>query len=146
MSQVIIEMRERVPQAGSPAIFTRIQELGFKGGLRSVGNHVAKHLHEVDEGEPLPGPKVGDLEILDGIITAGYRNSKNWKPTIKDTLDAMKLKVQMTGNSSFDQLLALFDGPEDQYGDDEPIVDTEAALSEDERPNEDSEDLEEPLL
>ena len=80
------------------------------------GSNVARHLrHYKDAVDPNEAPpdlskKLGDLEILDLVIQRGAANSGNWKPTIKDTIEAMKLKLQMTGNSAFDDLIALFDG------------------------------------
>lgn len=138
ISAVVIEMRER--GSGAPTIHRRIAELGYKGHQNSVSRHL-KHLRPVEEvpSEAVPvGQKVGDIEILDSIIAAGYRNSKNWKPTIKDTLDAMKLKAQFTGNSAFDDLIHLFDGAEDPEEDDEEalIEAPEAVLSEEERTEE----------
>jgi hypothetical protein len=147
ISAVVIEMRER--GAGAPTIHRRIAELGYKGHQNSVTRHL-KHLRpaEEDPTTQVPaGQKVGDLEILDSIIAAGFRNSKNWKPSIKDTLDAMKLKAQMTGNSAFQDLIDLFDGAEVDEEDDEVAPEAvEALLSEDERPDESDEDLAEPLL
>ena len=113
--------------------------------------HGSKHFRELAS-EPSSGGKVGDLEILDSIISAGFKNSKNWKPSIKDTLDAMKLKLQITGNSAFDDMLAamesglgLAEGIEDEE-DEAAEANLEAVLSPDERPTEDAEELEEPAL
>ena len=87
--------------------------------------------------------KPTDVEILDSIITQGFRNSKNWKPTIRDTLEAMKLKTSMTGNSAFDDLITLFDVDDDE--DEVAPESVDALLSEEERPDEASVDLEAPL-
>lgn len=59
---------------------------------------------------PVADPeKASNLQILERIIQRGFANSHNWKPTIKDTLDAMRLHVQITGNTGDDELLKLFD-------------------------------------
>lgn len=123
---VICEMRAN--GAGSLKISTRLGQL-FKRPVPSsnVERHL-RHLREVEEAPDQPqmaGPKPNDLEIIDSIIAAGFRNSKNWKPTIRDTLDAMKLKVQMTGNSAFDDLIALFDSADDP----EPEIENPEAVS-----------------
>ncbi len=115
-----------------------------------VGNTQRHLLHYVELSDPSApveaGPKPTDVEMLDAIILSGYRNSKNWKPTIRDTLEAMKLKVQMTGNSAFDDLISLFDSATDpeepEVGSDEA---PEAVLSPEERADDHDEDLGEPL-
>lgn len=110
----------------------------------SVQRHLAGHYVPISgDSDPLEvGPKPGDIEILDSIIAAGFRNSRNWKPTIRDTLEAMKLKTQMTGNSAFDDLLSLFDSADDPEPEPEA---PEAVLSPEERPDEHDDDLGEPL-
>jgi len=136
----------RARGAGEIVFLRRYEELT---GLRAANTTAHRHFkHYVKPADPksdeevVEGPKPSDIQILDSIIGAGFRNSKNWKPTIRDTLEAMKLKTQMTGNSAFDELIALFDVNEED--DDVPEV-PEAALSAEERAQEGSEDLEEPL-
>jgi hypothetical protein len=105
ISAVVIEMRER--GAGAVLIHRRATELGYTGSVTSMQRHL-KHLRPAADDltpELPPGQKASDLEILDAIVTAGYRNAKSWKPTIKDTMDAMRLKMQMTGNSAFQDML-----------------------------------------
>lgn len=117
--------------------------LGREPAPASVSRHL-KHYVEIEADDPIEvGPKPSDIEILDSIIVSGFRNSRNWKPTIRDTLEAMKLKVQMTGNSAFDDLIALFDADEDEDGLPE---DPQAVLSPEEVPDDHDEDLEEPLV
>jgi len=109
----------------------------------NVQRHMA-HYREMEtiEKEVTQGRKLADLEILDLVIQRGAANSTTWKPTIKDTIEAMKLKMQMTGNSAFDDLIALFDGVEaDEAMPEAP----EAILAEDERPDEPDEP-EDPVL
>jgi hypothetical protein len=101
------------------------------------------HYKVVETGPPLipdPSKKYMDLEILDLVIQRGAANSQNWKPSIKDTIEAMKLKMQMTGNSAFDDLITLFDGAPDPV--DEAMESPEALLSPEERPDESDDELE----
>lgn len=84
------------------------REIAFATAQRHV-KHYREAYKEDEIAEAPPEKKVGDLEILDAIIAAGARNSKNWKPSIKDTLDAMKLKLQITGNSAFEDMLAAME-------------------------------------
>jgi len=119
--------------------------LGHPVTNASVSRHF-HHYREAINSAPLfqtMDQKLGDLEILDLVIQRGASNSLSWKPTIKDTIEAMKLKMQMTGNSAFDDLIDLFDGTE---ADDLIPEDPSAVLSEDELPSEDAEDLEDPLV
>lgn len=108
--------------------------------------NVQRHLGHYRDAMPAGPPpdvskKLADLEILDLVIQRGAANSQNWKPTIKDTIEAMKLKLQMTGNSAFDDLIALFDGADA----DEVLDEAEdAVLSPEERSEEADEDLELP--
>lgn len=134
--------------AGAIKFQRRAEELlGHPLNRASVQRHL-KHYVPIGSGEEVEfsGPAPKDLEILDAIILQGFKNSRQWKPTIRDTLEAMKLKVQMTGNSAFDDLISLFDAAEDpdelpEGADEAP----EAVLSPEERPDEDDEDLGEPL-
>lgn len=110
----------------------------------TAGRHL-KHYRTADElaGHEMPADpavKVGNLEILERIIQRGFANSHTWKPSIKDTLDAMRLYVQITGNTGEDDLLKLFDVAEDELA---GAVENPAALAgADER----AEALPEPLL
>lgn len=92
------------------------QVLGHPVSRTAGIRHLTGHYRDAVEprAEQLPGPKRGDLEILDLIIQRGAENSQNWKPSIKDTIEAMKLKMQMTGNSAFEDLISLFDGVIDE--------------------------------
>ncbi len=142
-ANILLTVREN--GAGRPTFQRRATELlGYNVPGGNVQRHLLHYVELTSEEEAVAqGPKPGDIDILDSIIGAGYRNSRNWKPTIRDTLEAMKLKMQMTGNSAFDDLLSLFDSAEDP----EPVAEEapEAILSEEERPDEHDEDLEEPL-
>jgi hypothetical protein len=147
---ILKAMREN--GAGGPTMGRKIAELL---GHPMPQSNIARHLHHYveivdpkmpDESVDIQGGKPTDVEMLDAIILSGYRNSKNWKPTIRDTLEAMKLKVQMTGNSAFDDLISLFDSATDpdepEEGSDEA---PEAVLSPEERADDHDEDLGEPL-
>lgn len=117
-------------------------------GRRVPTSNVSRHLKHYREPAPEdipdvePGKPVGDLALLDAIIAAGARNSKAWKPTIKDTLDAMKLKMQLTGNSAFEDMLSMMDSALD-LADEVPEA-REALGTADEVPAE--EELPEPLV
>ena len=119
--------------------------VNLDGGISRHFKHYMEPVDVVEAAVP-DGPKPTDIAILDSIIGAGFRNSKNWKPTIRDTLEAMKLKASMTGNSAFDDLIALFDVDDEDDGVDEVGPELSSAIfSIDERPDDSSEDLEEPL-
>lgn len=119
----------------------------------TVDRHL-KH-YRLAETEPerdrAPGEKVPHIEILEEIIQRGFQNSKNWKPSIKDTLDAIKEFRSLTGGSAFEDMLeamAAASGGDDldeeeEAGSTEAV---EAVLSPEERPDEADEDLEEPAL
>lgn len=135
----------KVEGAGKLKFHTRAEQLlGIRIPLSNVSRHIANHYPDpemVDTTEEDLSKKPSDVEILDSIVLSGFRNSKNWKPTIRDTLEAMKLKASMTGNSAFDDLISLFDVDDESK---EPEAEV-AVLSESERTTEDSEDLEAPL-
>lgn len=131
--------------AGKLKFHTRAEALlSIRIPISNVQRHIAHHYPEPEEEVPDEEltKKPTDIEILDSIVASGFRNSKNWKPTIRDTLEAMKLKTAMTGNSAFDDLISLFD-VDDESTEPEAI---EVVLSPDERPTEDSEDLEVSLV
>lgn len=114
----------------------------------SMQSHL-KHFREVEtiaREQQMPATKLGDLEILDLVIQRGAANSVNWKPTIKDTIEAMKLKIQMTGNSAFDDLIALFDGVDASTALGEDISEVEEAPEAVLSPEEREDVLEEPFL
>lgn len=119
-------------------------------GRRVHRTSVTRHLHHYREATdpsvapPDLGAKKGDLEILDLVIQRGAANSMNWKPGIKDVIEAMKLKMQMTGNSAFDDLIALFDGAELPEDEDEAPESAEAVGEAGERVYEDEDPLAEP--
>lgn len=127
-------------------VFTRrgSEIVGYPIPTSNVQRHLRHYVPIADDAPTSDdAQKKTDIEILDSIIVSGYRNSRSWKPTIRDTLDAMKLKMQMTGNSAFDDLIALFDTDID---DDVPLPENEeAVLSPEERSDEADEDLGEPL-
>lgn len=144
LSSILLLMREN--GAGSPTMARRAAEF-LKHPVPST--NMQRHVKHYKEPEDRPGgiidpsKKLMDLEILDLVIQRGAQNSANWKPTIKDTIEAMKLKMQMTGNSAFDDLISLFDGADA----DAAIDEAEAAmLAPEERASEDAEELEAPLL
>lgn len=127
----------RANGGGRPALIKRGSELLGRPIPNTVMQRHVDHFRELADDTPQDGPRPGDVAILDSIIAAGYRNSKNWKPTIKDTLDAMKLKVQMTGQSAFEDMLAAMEAADLDLGDADdgslPPEAPEAIFSPDER-------------
>jgi hypothetical protein len=120
----------RARGAGETIFGRRIEELlGHPVPPSNIHRHFKHYVEQgpdaPDSEPPEPLVKPTDIDILDSIIVSGYRNSKNWKPTIRDTLEAMKLKTQMTGNSAFDDLIKLFDVDDD---DEEVVPESTAAL------------------
>lgn len=132
IGNIILEMRSN--GAGRMPIKARLEGLLERRiGQTTVQTHLT-HIVEVNpEPELAPdAPKAGDLEILEAIIQSGFRNSRNWKPGIRDTLDAIKLKASLTGQSAFEDMLKAMD---EAIGlPDEEIEAEEAILAEEERP------------
>ena len=130
------------------------REAGALLGRELVASSVSRHLLHYRESDPRTDPVVTpdntkratDLEILDEIIVAGFRNSKSWKPTIKDTLDAMKLKSQMTGNSAFQDMLDAMDSALDLADDMDAAPEAPEALGTADEAAEEEEPLPEPLI
>ena len=133
----LLQMRKN--HAGAGTMSRRAQELlGRKINMSTMQRHLAHYKEGADPNEEEDtGPRPTDIAILDAIITSGFRHSKNWRPTIKDTLDAMKLKTQMTGQSAFeDMITAMNDAMDlpDTDEDDESVAENpEAVLAEGER-------------
>lgn len=131
--------------AGQNVFKRRAEELlGHTVPGTNVQRHLLHYKVKEDPDAPAidPSKKMGDLDILDLVIQRGAINSANWKPTIKDTIEAMKLKMQMTGNSAFDDLKALFDGIDA----DEVIAEADQAEKALLEGSEEAEPLAEPLL
>jgi hypothetical protein len=126
-----------------------LTKAGHSLSRTAIHRHVANHIRPLDKTESLEkaeGKRVPTLEILDAISEMGYKNRRNWRPTIQDVLKAEEMRLRLTGGSLFDAFLdvidaATFPDPDDPEAEG-PSTDIEAALSPDERPNEDSDDLE----
>lgn len=112
-------------------IITRASaELGIKLTNGAVGRHLSGHLRveeeltAVEPGEkPEGGKSASDLEVLEGIITAGWKNSGNWRPSIQDTLKAMDMKYKLTQGSVFDEFFDAISGAQmddEEAGDSAP--------------------------
>jgi hypothetical protein len=135
----------RANGAGAPTFARRATELLGRPIPTGMATRHFKHFKEVDEGPGGivdPAKKLADLEILDLVIQRGAANSQNWKPSIKDTIEAMKLKMQMTGNSAFDDLIKLFDGADA----DELLEENPRALGDEVEVPEEEPELPEPVL
>jgi len=66
-----------------------------------------KHVRVTGTSDPDDAPlgKANNIEILETIIQKGFQNSKNWKPTIGDTMKAMDMWFRLTQGNPFDDLL-----------------------------------------
>lgn len=136
IGNIILEMRAN--GAGRMPIKARLEGLLERKVAESV---VARHLTHIREVNPEPqkaprGAKANDLDILEAIIQSGFQNSQNWKPGIRDTLDAIKLKASLTGQSAFEDMLKAMD--EAMGLPDEEIEDPEAVLAPEERSDDES--------
>lgn len=107
-------------------------DLGVEISNTATYRHLSRHLREIQPEAESPidiaGAKRGrgsDLDVLEEIIAAGWRNSGNWKPTIQDTLKAMDMKLRLTKGSVFDDLFATIDAAVEE--DDLPPENPEAA-------------------
>lgn len=120
--------------------------LGREVNERSIGRHL-KHYKEL-AGTPLEEPvgrRASDVEILDAVIQSAWKNRASWKPSLRDMLEAMAKKHAITGGSEASDLMRLFDDAD--LDDDETLAESpDAIFSEEERPDEDSEDLAAPLI
>jgi len=87
--------------------------LGYLPADTTVQRHF-HHYREADLATSVDTSKVEVappmLQILDSLINQGYRNARNWKPTIKDTLDAMRMKLSLAGQSAFSDMQAAMEG------------------------------------
>ena len=90
-----------------------IAEASKTGGViypGTIGRH-KKHVHitgrSTDPDDPLESVKsqATNIEILETIIQKGFQNSRNWKPTISDTMKAMDMWFRLTQGNPFDDLL-----------------------------------------
>lgn len=81
---------------------------GAKEGQKFSYMAVSRHKkHIVVSGQEVAPdlPKATNIEILETIIQKGFGNSKNWKPTISDTMKAMDMWFRLTQGNPFDDLL-----------------------------------------
>ena len=93
---------------------------GVNFSLMALSRH-QKHIVTGESGETPEddSPKATNIEILETIIQKGFGNSKNWKPTISDTMKAMDMWFRLTQGNPFDDLLdtlasASIEGDEDE--------------------------------
>lgn len=95
-------LANRVPQR---AIVRAAAAEGFKLSAGTLARHV-KHMRDPNAPlEPEPGVKVNNIEILEAIIQKGFRNQKNWRPTISDTMKAMDMWFKLTQGNPFEEFL-----------------------------------------
>jgi hypothetical protein len=106
--------------------------LGHPSSMSAIARHL-RHYRDSDTDTSPSGPSkaAGDLEILNEIIKKGFENSGSWKPTIKDTMEAMKLKASLTGHSVFQDMIDAMDQALDlEDGDEEEAPENPEALGE----------------
>lgn len=128
---------------GNPRARKDLEARGVSISGGSMGRHIANHVRDLEKTEPVEdalGGSVPTVELLDSIIVSGYRNRRNWKPTIQDVMKAMEMKLRVTGASAFEDFFDAIDNAREEDGEDELPVDLEALLSEAERPDEDAVD------
>jgi hypothetical protein len=77
---------------------------GVKFSLMALSRH-KKHIVVSGQEPETALPKATNIEILEKIIQTGFANSKNWKPTISDTMKAMDMWFRLTQGNPFDELL-----------------------------------------
>lgn len=140
VTAALTDMREK--GAGSPTMARRAAELlGHPVPVSNMSRHL-DHFREAVPDDPAdPETKApSHVEILDKIVEAGYRNSKSWKPTLKDVMEAMKLKASLTGQSAFEDMLSAMnaaldeaDEEDDREKEEQAPENVEAVLSPDER-------------
>ena len=133
----------RANGAGADSMAKRAAALLGRPVPRTNMQRHLDHMRELVGDEPVvDGPRPTDVQILDQIIVSGFRNSKNWKPSIKDVLDAMKLKTAMTGQSAFEDMLNALEAGLGMADDEEEQApeNPEAQLSADERVADDGDD------
>lgn len=127
---ILLAMREN--GAGEPAMTRRISELLGRPFPKTNMQRHLKHYRVLNDndadGDELP-EKLTDLEALEQIIQSGVRNHRQWKPTLRDTMDAIKLKMQLTGNSIYEDFLSGMDAAvlEDAEAEENPEAETDLA-------------------
>lgn len=147
VTAALTAMREQ--GAGRNVMSARAAELlGHPVPTSNMQRHFEHYRDAVPEDEEiLTGKAPSHVEILDKIVEAGYRNSKSWRPTLKDVMEAMKLKASLTGQSAFEDMLtamnaALDEADEEDANEEEEQApeNVEAVLSPDERVADDGDD------
>ncbi len=80
---------------------TALSAIGITTNQTSVWRH-SQHLSPAEDAEDSPTgdvPATKTMDFLDAVIAASFRNRKHWKPSIKDGLDALKLRNELNGGS-----------------------------------------------
>jgi hypothetical protein len=112
IGETAAEQLRLVRQAGYGAVVfeRRTKEiLGWAPSRNAISRHLRHYREELDETQKGPAERVADLEFLQGVIDQAYKNRGSWRPTLRDALEAMKLKHTMTGGSEMADLLAIFE-------------------------------------
>jgi len=89
--------------------YRTIVNAGAKEGVKLNTGTLFRHKkhiisHDIAEPEE-PVKQANNIEILEAIISKGFANRKNWKPTITDTMKAMDMWFRLTQGNPFDDLL-----------------------------------------
>lgn len=87
--------------------YTKVIAAGVAKGHSFGPSVLTRHRrHIVTEDQEDPSEKRTNIEILEMIIQKGFVNSKNWRPTINDTMKAMDMWFRLTQGNPFEELLA----------------------------------------
>jgi hypothetical protein len=96
--------------------------LGYEPASTTLRRHAKEDYREVvaapeagAQDATAPPAKVNTMDVLDTIIAAGFKNSRHWKPTIKDTMDAMAMKQRLGGDDPFKDMFAMLDAWQDGF-------------------------------
>lgn len=86
--------------------YTKVIAAGEAKGHRFGPSVLTRHNRHIVRGdEPEVTEKKTNIEILETIIQKGFGNSKNWRPTIGDTMKAMDMWFRLTAGNPFEELL-----------------------------------------
>ena len=76
--------------------------IGITTTQASVGRH-RQHLTVTDPDdidEPgTPTKTIPTMDFVDAVISSSFRARKNWRPSIRDGLDALKLRIELNGGA-----------------------------------------------
>lgn len=92
------------------SIHERLAAVAIPVSLSAVSRHRRNHLRpsqgEADQVPIEDATPPGTLDLIDAIISAGWRGRRHWRPSLNDTLRAAQMKIDALGADSFDPMLA----------------------------------------